>query len=149
MILIDYLAPTADASSEVKYYSIPESECYFWRENAGNEWKTLDNFVTALRIYKPYLGQFEGIEPTVVKNKLYITSGEYTGKVVDVLNASDYEVIFQGDDGKENSLIRVRHFEAQENEREEIIAIDHDLTNKVKIGDFLVGYNKSNAKKLN
>ena len=147
--LFNYLPPTQDASTSLKFYSIPESECFFWREKVGAEWKTLDNFVTALRVYKPYLGSFEGIEPTLVKNKLYITSGEYEGKVVEVLNASDYQVIYQGDDGSEKSLIRVRHFEFEENEREEIVAIDHGLTEKVKLGEFFVGYDKSNAQKLN
>ena len=147
--LFNYLPPTQDASTSLKYYSIPESECFFWREKVGDEWKTLDNFITALRIYEPYNGKFEGIEPKLLKNKLYATSGEYANKVVDVLNASDYEVVFQGDDGIERSLIRLRHFENQENEREEIVAIDHSLTEKVKSGILLVGYNKSNAKKLN
>jgi hypothetical protein len=147
--LFNYLPPTQDASTSLKYYSIPEQECFFWRENNNSEWKTLNNFVTALRLYKPYVGTFEGIEPSLVKNKLYITSGEYAGNVVDVVNASDYQVIFQGDDGKEESLIRLRHFEGEENEREEIIAVDHHLTGLVKSGDILVGYDKSSASKLN
>jgi hypothetical protein len=147
--LFNYLPPTKDASTSLKYYSIPEQECFFWRENNGSEWKTLNNFVTALRLYKPYIGTFEGIEPSLVKNKLYITSGEYAGNVVDVVNASDYQVIFQGDDGKEESLIRLRHFEGEENEREEIIAVDHHLTGLVKSGKILVGYDKSSASKLN
>lgn len=147
--LFNYLPPTKDASTSLKYYSIPEQECFFWREKGTQKWMPLENFATALRLYKPYEGQFAGIEPSLIKNKLYITSGEYNGNVVDVVNASDYQIIYQGDDGQEESLIRLRHFEKEENEREEIIAIDHHLTELVKKGTVLVGYDKSSASKLN
>jgi hypothetical protein len=42
----------------------------------------------------------EGIETTKIKNKIYITSGEFAGNVCDTVNSTDYEIIYQGDDGK-------------------------------------------------
>jgi hypothetical protein len=88
-------------------------------------------------------------EPEQIKNKLYITSGEYAGNVCDTVKSADYQIIYQGDDGKEESIIRLRHYENEDNTREEIIAIDHSLTELVENGDYLVGVTKSDAKKLN
>ena len=147
--LFNYQGPTEDASSEIKYYSIPEQECFFWRSQGGSTWNALNNFVTALRVFKPYEGTFEGIAPTLIPQKLYITSGEFAGNVCQVVNAADYQIIFQGDDGVEQYLIRVRHYENEYNDREEIIAIDHELTQKLKNGEVLVGYTTSDAKKIN
>jgi hypothetical protein len=147
--LFNYQGPTEDASSDIKYYSIPEQECFFWRKPGDSTWNTLDNFVTALRVFKPYEGTFEGIQPTLVKNKLYITSGKLSGKVCQVVNAADYQVIFQGNDGTEQFLIRIRHYEKEYNEREEVIAVDHELTEMVKKGNALIGYTPTDAKKIN
>lgn len=147
--LFNYQGPTEDASSDIKYYSIPEQECFFWRKPGDSTWNTLSNFATALRLFKPYEGTFEGIAPTLIKNKLYLTSGEFAGKVCQVVNAADYQVIFQGDDGTEQFLIRIRHFEDEYNDREEIIAVDYELTKMVNNGTVLIGYTTSDAKKLN
>lgn len=147
--LFNYQGPTEDASSDIKYYSIPEQECFFWKKQGDSTWNTLANFATALRVFKPYEGAFEGIEPTLVKNKLYVTSGEFAGKVCQVVNAADYQVIFQGEDGTEQFLIRIRHFEDEYNDREEIIAVDYELTEMVNNGSALIGYTTSDAKKLN
>jgi len=147
--IFNYQAPTKEASSDIKYYSIPEQECFLWREKGGSTWNTLHNYVTGLRVFKPYKGVMEGIEPSKIKNKIYITSGEFAGNVCDTVNSADYEIIYQGDDGKEESIIRLRHYENEDNSREEIIAIDHSLTKLVEKGDYLVGITKSDAKKLN
>ena len=147
--LFNYQKPTEDASSDIKYYSIPEQECFFWRKPGSSTWNTLHNFATALRVFMPYNGPLQGIEPELVKNKLYVTSGEFAGNVCQVVNAADYQVIFQGDDGTEQFLIRIRHYENEYNDREEIIGVDHELTNLVNQGIALVGYTKSDAKKIN
>lgn len=146
--IFNYQPPTKEASSNVQYFSIPEQECFFWKDSSSSTWNTMPNFVTALRLFIPYSGPFEGIEPTLMKNKLYITSGEFSGNVCEVAKSSDYEVIFQGEDGTEQRLIRLRHFEDDFNDREEIIAIDHSTTKKVINGDILIGYSKSDAQKL-
>jgi hypothetical protein len=147
--IFNYQPPTKDASSDVKYYSIPEQECFLWKEKGCSTWNTLHNYVTALRIFKPYIGVMAGIEPIQIKNKLYITSGELKGNVCDTVRSADYQIIYQGDDGKEESVIRLRHYENEDNSREEIIAIDHDLTNLVEKGEYLVGVTIKDAKKLN
>jgi hypothetical protein len=90
----------------------------------------------------------QGIDPTLVKNKIYVTSGELTGNVVGTVISSDYEIIYQDDDGTEGKIIRLRYY-PEGNDRNEVISIEHEFTNKVKKGDLLVGYNISDAKKLN
>ena len=89
-----------------------------------------------------------GIEPTIVKDVLYITTGEFKDNVVHVLKAADYEIIYQGKDGREERVIRCRHFEDDYNEKEELVAIAHDLTDKVKSGELLIGLSTKDAKQI-
>lgn len=131
----------------VRYYSIPENQCYFWKEEF-NDWQPLKGFVTALRVFEEYKGVFQGIEHTKIQNVLYITSGKLKGKVVHTLKACDYEIIFMGKNGTEERIIRCRHFDGEINEREEIVAIDDILTKKVLAGDLLVGISSSDAKSI-
>lgn len=138
-----------DLVSDVQYYSVPEGQCYLWKIDGG-EWQPCTGFATGLRVFKPYTGILEGIKPTQIKDVLYIKSGEFKGKVVHTLRSCDYEIIFQGDNGQENRVIRCRHFEDnEEHDREEIIAIHHDLTEKVKSGEYFVGLSNEDCKKLN
>lgn len=133
--------------SDVKHYSIPENQCYLWKDENW-EWQPLRNFVTGLRVYEEYKGPIVGIEHEQIKNVLYITSGHLKGNVVHTLKACDYEIIFMGSSGREERVIRCRHFENEINEREEIIGIDKDLTKKVLKGDLLVGISSSDAKSI-
>lgn len=134
--------------TDVRYYSVQEELCYLWREGKG-EWQPLKGYATALRVFKPYQGVLEGIEPKQVKNVLYITSGKNKGKVAHTLKSCDYEIIFMGDKGVVESIIRLRHFEGKDNDREEIVAFDSYLQDQVENGELLVGINISDAKKLN
>lgn len=139
-----------EEASTVKYFSIPETECYVYRIKPEDEWTACYGFVIGLRVYKPYDGLLEGLPPTLMPNMLYMTSGEYQGEVVQTLKNSDYQIIFQDSNGQENSLIRCRHFEGpEENDREEIIAIRHDLIEQIEIGKLLVGISISDATTLN
>lgn len=146
--IFNYASITEEVSSEIKYYSIPIEECFLWRMESGDTWKPLNNYITALRIFQPYLGFLEGITPIVIKDKLYITSGELKGNVCEVLKATDYQIIYQGDDGREENIIRLRHFEDSYNDREEVIAINHELTDMVINGQLLVGITPNDATKL-
>jgi len=130
--------------SDIKYYSIPEEQCYAWLD--GDTWKPLKNFDFALRVYIPYAGLVDGIEPTLVKDVLYVTTGEFKGKVVHTLKSCDYEIIFQGPNGQEDRLIRFRHFPGQEHEREEVIAVDEYLTEKVNNKKLIIGLSPLKAK---
>ena len=135
--------------SDIKYFSIPVEQCYAWLdEEDNNTWKPLKNFEFALRVYKPYVGLIDGIEPTLVKDVLYVTTGEFKGLVVHTLKACDYEIIFQGIHGREERLIRFRHFPDQEHEREEIIAVDYHLTEKVNKGELVVGISPTNITEI-
>lgn len=145
--LFNYLRPTAEASSDVQYFSIPIEECFLWRNSQNEAWQPLNNFITGLRIFEPYTGFLEGIPPALIKNKIYITTGELTGKVATTLISSDYEIIYQNDDGTDGRIIRLRYYN-DGNERNEIIAIDHSLTDRVLNNEVLIGYSISDAAKL-
>ena len=90
---------------------------------------------------------YSSLRQRSTKNKIYITSGELTGNVVTTVISSDYEIIYQDDDGTEGRIIRLRYYN-DGNDRNEIIAIEHELTEKVINGELLVGYNVSDATKL-
>jgi negative regulator of sigma E activity len=90
----------------------------------------------------------EGIEPKLVPDVLYVTTGSMKGNVVRTLKACDYEIVFQGLQGREERLIRFRHFPDEDNEREEVIAIDGYLTDLVNEGKLLVGLTPLNAKTI-
>lgn len=144
--IYNYKGLTEELSNDIRYYSIPEEQCFAWLN--GSEWLPLRGFAFALRVYKPYNGSLVGIEPTIVKDVLYITTGELKGSVVHTLKASDYTIIFQDINGREGRLIRCRHFEDEEHEREEIVAISHYLTNQVENGELIVGILPTTAKQL-
>jgi len=145
--IFNYEGLTKESSSDVKVYSIPENECYLWKGKYSSDWEPCKGFATGFRVFKPYIGVFEGIKPTIIPKKMFITSGEYTGKVVITLPAADYEMIFQGENGQEERVIRCRHFECAEHEREEIIGIDFEATNKVESGEWLIGIDVNDCKK--
>jgi hypothetical protein len=138
-----------EVADTVKYFSIPENQCYLWRLKGSTMWSPMNGFATALRIFQPVETKFYGIAPTLIKNTLYITSGELRGKVVHTLKASDYEVIFRNEKGVEERVIRCRHFKDEHNEREEVIAVDNNLTEMVKNGEIYVGISVTDAKPLN
>jgi hypothetical protein len=136
-------------SSDVQYFSIPEEECYAWRD-ANGELRPMKDFAFGLRVFKPYTGMIEGIEPEQIKDVLYITTGNLKGKIVHTLKAADYEIVFQGLSGKEENVIRVRHSEERKYfDREEIIIIRNDLTELLYDGKLMVGLTKTNCKKIN
>lgn len=123
-------------------YSVPVEECFIYFEN--EKWRPFPEFSLGYRIYEPYKGKINGIQPTLVKNKIYVSEGEYSGNVVNTLKASDYELIFQDKNGKENRIIRFRN----SGERQEVIAIDHDATEKVMKSKLLIGLTPPSAKIL-
>ncbi len=137
-----------EIADTVKYFSIPEEDCFLYLDPETKEYKPCKNYATALRLFQPYEGTLEGVPPTLINNYLYITSGEYNGKVCKVLKSSDYQIVYQGEDGKEKNTIRIRHYENQYHEREEIIAIHHEMTKQVQNGKLLIGLTENDAKTL-
>ena len=111
-----------EIASKVEVFSFREDECYLWKMPNEKEWKPLNGFATAFRVFIPYFGSFEGVFPEKIKEVLYITSGNLKGKACRYLKASDMPLIFNNDEGVEDTIIRVRHFEGEHlNEREEVI----------------------------
>lgn len=137
----------AGIAADIKYFSIPELEAFLWRM-PGKEWQPIKGFATALRVFKPYTGSMQGVPPTKLKDILYITSGKLSGKVVMTVRSSDYQIVFQ-DKGKERNVIRLRHDDETDIEREEVILIHHNFTKKVRKGELLVGLTPLDAKKIN
>lgn len=65
------------------------------------------------------------------------------------LKASDYEMVFQGVNGREQRVIRCRHFGIDNNhEREEIIGIDHETTQLVEKGVIYLGLSSKDCKPI-
>jgi hypothetical protein len=136
-----------EIASNIQYFSIPEDQCYLWRIGEGPA-EPLRGFVTALRVFKPYTGVIHGIEPAKLKNTLYITSGKLKGQVVRTLKACDYEIIFNNLAGVEERVVRCRHWDYSDEEREEIVAIDNGATKKVNAGELHIGLTVTDCKPL-
>ena len=135
-------------ASEIRYFSIPEIDCYIYKEENDEEWKPCKNFVLGLRVFEPYNGILEGVKPKEIKNHIYITSDcELKGMVVKTVHAALYEMIFQGKDGREQKVIRIRHSQDPQFDREEVELIDYDKTKKVKKGELLIGLNVNETQK--
>lgn len=135
----------AAEQTDVRYYSLPEEDCFAWR-NSNGVMMPMKNFEFGLRVFKPYAGSLTGIEPELVKDVLYVTTGALSGNVVNVLKASDYQIVFQGENGREQNIIRFRHSDEDELEREEVVCINHTLTEQVLNGELSVGLTVSDAK---
>ena len=138
-------------SVDIEYYSIAEKDCFAWWDDKG-ELQPMKNYAFAYRVFKPYEGRIGFITPVLLENILYITTGEYKGKVVHTEKAADYVIVYQGKDGKEAQQIRCKHFEDEqpkENGIEEIMAVSEYLTGKVNAGELVIGITPENAKKLN
>ncbi len=134
-------------AEDIRYLSIRESEAFAYRD--GKEWLPLPGFDFALRVFKPYIGILEGVEPTLIKGVLFVTTGEFKNNVCITLKACDYQLIFQDITGREKNLIRFRSSENQQEQREcEVIAYHNEYTKMVLNGDYFVGLTKADAKPL-
>lgn len=137
----------AETSTSIRYYSLPIDDCYAWWDENG-ELKPMKNFEFGLRVFKPYKGAIQGIEPELIKDVLYVTTGNLKGKVVNTLKAVDYEIVFQNRNGVEGNVIRFRHSDTENLEKEELIGINEELTKKVLNGDLFVGIEIKDAKSI-
>lgn len=161
MLLCNYLAlePTYEITNETiltdaeksegfKVFSIPLDMAFCY--NNGDGWKPCKSYLITKRIFKPYTGNLQGIEPELVKNRMYVEKGivewegeseDLSGKVVVSLENCDYEIIFHTPDHREHRLIRSMD--------REIIAIDEGITDKLIKNKYLVGHSKQDCKYLN
>lgn len=138
-----------EKSIDVKYYSVPESLCYLYKDS-NNGWQAVYPYETALRVFEPYNGTIEGILPKKVKDVLYCTSGEFKGLVLKTLLACDYEVIFQDANGREGNIIRfLPNGDDRAKKEPEAISIMNEMTDMVNVGKLYVGLSEKDCKPLN
>ena len=138
---------THENESDIRYFSIPQEECFAYR--VDKEFIPTNGFDFGLRIFKPYSGLLQNIEPTLIKNVLFVTTGEFKNKAVHVLSNSDYQMVFQDTNGREGNIIRFRHYPNDFDPREEVLAVDFNLTESILKGELLIGLTKSNCYKFN
>lgn len=133
---------------DVRYFSVPVNECFAWYDKENKKWMPFDGFDFALRIFKPYTGILQ-VEPDLVKNVLWMTTGRYANTAMQTIKHTDYEMIFQDVNGREGRLIRVRTKENKRDQREEETVFEQkDITKKILKGELLVGLTKTDAKPL-
>lgn len=139
-----------EIASDIKIFSIMERDCFFWKLPDEQEWNPLGNYEKALRVFKPYTGILTGVEPTLIKNTLYVLTGDLKGKVVKTVKAADYEITFRDPQtGKDKKIIRFRpHGDKKEEREAEAVALLHDETGKVNSGEYLLGFSVSDAKPI-
>jgi hypothetical protein len=136
-------------ASDIRYFSIKEDEAFAWYDEESKRWMPIKGFDFALHVFKPYKGILEGIEPTPIKNTLWVTTGEYKDKACMTLVASNYKIIFQDRNGREGNLIRFRSEENPITMREcEVVLFHHEYTEKILSGQYYVGVTISDAKPL-
>lgn len=136
-------------ASDVRYFAIKQDEVFAWYDENGKKWEPLKGFDFALHIFKPYKGIIEGIEPTPIRNCLWVTTGEYAGNACMTLQASNYRMIFQDRSGREKNIIRFRSEEDLKTKREsEIVCLHHIYTKQILSGELHVGLTISDAKPL-
>jgi hypothetical protein len=134
-----------DSNDTVRYYAIKKDECFAWYD--GNEWLPLEPYAFALQVFKPYEGLIAGIEPTQLKDTLFVLTGELKHKVVKTIPFSAYIIIFQDTNGRESQLLRFRPFgDAEYKREEEAIAIMETDTKKVLSDQYLIGLSNTTAK---
>lgn len=139
-----------ESISNIKIFSIMERDCFFWKMPKEEKWNPTKNYATALRVFEPYTGTIEGIKPTLIKDILYVTSGEFTGNVVQTIKASDYQITFRNEKGIDENIIRFRPTGIKEDQREpEAICVLDDVTDQVINGTLFIGLTDKDCKELN
>ena len=133
------------SSNDVHYYSIKEEDCFAWKDKDG-EYKPMPNYEFGLRVFEPYKGRLVGIQPKILNDIIYCTTGDLKGNVLYLLKAAIYEIIFQGANGQEQRILRFRHSNNPEFEREEVIGVADALTAKADNGELLIGLNANEVR---
>jgi hypothetical protein len=138
-----------EIATGIKLFSIPEQNCFFWKRHNEETWHPTTGFATALRVFKPYEGVLQGIEPKQLKNTLYVTSGQYKGLVVKTDKSCDYMITFRNEKGTDERIIRFRPDGIEKEQREpEAIAIMNYETSLVNYRKLYVGLSPSDAQPL-
>lgn len=139
-----------EIASGIKIFSIPERDCFFWKTPGQGEWNPTKGYEKALRVFRKYEGILEGIEPSLIKDTLYVLTGELAGMIVKTVKSSDYQITFRNEEGVDENIIRFRPDGIEEDHREpEAICILHELNDQLQEGKIFVGLTKSDAKPIN
>lgn len=138
----------SDIASSIRLFSFREDECFIWKMPGEKQWNPIKGYGTCLYLFEPYVGPLLGIEPKKIKDILYIAKGsDYDGNACNCLHATGMPIIFVNEKGVEETIIRFRTYQGY-SDREEIIAINHEMTERVKKGEIYVGTNKSDCKPI-
>lgn len=143
----DTILTESERKEGFKIFSIPNDMvfCYKFEQ----EWHPNKGFLITKRIFKTYNGNLVGIEPELVKHRMYIEKGsiewdgdseDVSGKVAITTDNCDYQISWHTKTHKEESIIRTRD--------REVMAIDDDATKKVKKGIYLIGLTPHDCKTL-
>jgi len=127
-----------DLPENNKLYAIPIDEIYLYRKDKQSAWMPCNGFMLVEKVFEPYNGFIE-MPPTELVDKLFVTEGEYKHKVVATDKYCFYTLIYQGDDGKETSISRMRNNEF------ELMGIENGLTEKVLNNELLIGERPNKA----
>lgn len=130
-----------------KVINIPKDMAFAY--NSGTGWIPCEDYLITLRIFKPYKGLMTGIEPQIVKNRMFVVAGydNYDGEKTDLSGLvavttpnCDYHITYHDTDNKQYDLMRSMN--------REIEAIDYDMTEKLNNGELLIGYSPNDCKTL-
>jgi len=135
-----------EIAADIHYYSIPSEMAYAYLD--GDEWKPIKPYAFGLRVFRPYSGILQGIEPTQLKDTLYVYTGELSGKIVKTLKACDYCIVFQDTNGREGNIIVFKHYENEDSDNEEVLCVMDELTEQFHECILLVGLTKTDAKSI-
>lgn len=136
----------AEKKEGYKVFSV-DRDMVFATSPDGIEWHPCKDFLITLRIFKPYKGKLKGIEPTVLKDRMYIIKGvdEFEEQITDLSDKvacttvnSDYQIIWHNKKNREQSLIRTRS--------REVLAIDNGMLEDLKNGELLIGLTATDCK---
>mgnify|MGYP003651273728 CR=1 FL=1 len=138
-----------EIASGIQYYSFVEDECYIWKLYNEKKWNPMTGFGIVLYLFEPYIGPLLGIPPKKIKDILYIANGpRHQGMACHCYKNSGMPIIFINEKGIEETIIRFRSFENY-NDREEILAVNYEITDKINSGEIYVGTNEKDCKPLN
>lgn len=147
-ILEEEILTKHEKQQGVKIFSIPNDMCFAYFDKG--EWRPCKEYLLTMRIFKPYTGKLAGIEPTLVKNRMYVFKGfsegenetkvDLGGKVAVTLDWCDYQIVWTDRNNKEQNLIRTRD--------REIIGTDDGLLKELKKEKYLMGLTAKTAKTL-
>lgn len=131
-----------DIAKGIFLYSIPNDYIFLYRCDNEEDWMPLKGFQIAHRVFQPTIMDAKVYIPTkVINDRLYISKGTYEGNCLITAKACDYELVFQGRNGQEERVIRMK------DDYFECLAIDDGMTEKIKKGELLIGLNADTATK--